>query len=1389
MADKINNNPWLGLSSYKYEDASRFYGRDKELQDLAEIIRQNSFTTIYGVSGAGKTSIINAGLFPILDKEHYLPIYIRLNHGEGRLGYDEQIITAVENALVKVCAESELMVDANIESDLDKLWLYFHSHRFWTSDNHKLIPILFIDQFEEIFTKNEDVNDVWSFFNVIDSLQYNMPTERIHAKIQETDQCVTFGEEMNFRVVFSMREDFLPRLEDYCFDIPAMRRNRVGLKPLNGLQALEVITKPRPDVVSREVALHIISKVVGQEIKDNHRKLESIYVETSILSLFCSELYNYLSTNATSQNITRSLVDTYGENILELYYNRNMQMLPEKTYIYLEGQLLTHSGFRNSVAFEDLIVNGVSQEQLEQLEENRIIRIEDVYHVRRVEFTHDVLCKIAKEHRDKRLRQKKIRRNTIQNWMWAIEATLITIISLICIFRLYYTSREDTIIVIIKDTFIFVSCLFVLYFDKFSLSKVFSNKSAKILFLLSIVFSTYFIEVHKYWHLNIAGMVASYKYIPLISLNLIFLIIKERLQSKTQRMCYILLSLLTVLYCTFLCSAALWVLTLVISVFILSPFRLSRFKNKTFSVFSIIFSIISIISLIILYAESFYGASDWGLIFVLYPIVSLIYLKNKEKVSFKESVHYCVSLQIYEERPFCRNVARILTWIIIIASSILVGMTLNDRLMAVNIMIVGLSSYYLLKSQFCIKNDKSKFKESIIVISILMLTIIQQYIPYGIFVMCCISVISAIYIYTRHRDNMVSDKILFRNLSLTALWIIPFVVIPALSIGYNQFNLTNYARVYNGRIIYGRPYTRFIKIKDFSGNIGLRDRSNLIVPVGFQNIKLKKFDAEYFGKDFPLCIESENHIYENRREPNIIFTVFNHNGGKDEWICSEHLDMNNICTDFIVSTYRKMLENDNPLYIDYLLSFEKENKTEIENSSERLILDILKYDYPEYSIEHFFRNSKYLRYLSNDTLKLVFREYLPKRIKELDNKYNKNRLLIECACYQVLHNDIEGANKLLQDILKSANEQDLVSANRVLFELYLQSKEYNKADSIMKQLSEEEEVYFCTQNNNYYRKENFDVDKKIRFVDAIRNDIEMYKELKTNLDHTILSKYMNTYSEVPRYDYFEDYSHCNSFQHNSSTTFVPNNYRVYFEEFKTRHEGYSDHKYMYLMYDNKVVTPLFTRFSYIKDVDSDIITIIELNNNKRCFFNLADCKMVEGEYDMAWRFSEGHCVVLKNKKLLVINKKGQVVSNNILPYVLTDYDKKNWDTKDFYMNTKRPDYIFQYGACPIASTNGLFGLINYQGNWIIEPIYEKISRSFGDGYRIVAKNGKTGIIDKNGKFVITMEHRISIPEFCFYKDAYGYVFDDIEFNSEDEEENEDKFLKYINSYLHNNKSK
>ena len=44
----VNNNPWLGLNTYAEHD--RLYGRDKETDEVSDIILNNLSTVIYGRS-------------------------------------------------------------------------------------------------------------------------------------------------------------------------------------------------------------------------------------------------------------------------------------------------------------------------------------------------------------------------------------------------------------------------------------------------------------------------------------------------------------------------------------------------------------------------------------------------------------------------------------------------------------------------------------------------------------------------------------------------------------------------------------------------------------------------------------------------------------------------------------------------------------------------------------------------------------------------------------------------------------------------------------------------------------------------------------------------------------------------------------------------------------------------------------------------------------------------------------------------------------------------------------------------------------------------------------------------------------------------------------------
>ncbi|MFC0541480.1 nSTAND1 domain-containing NTPase [Kutzneria chonburiensis] len=60
------NAPYVGLASYDIADADRFVGREHLVADLAERVRRQRFTAVFGPSGSGKSSALRAGLIPAL---------------------------------------------------------------------------------------------------------------------------------------------------------------------------------------------------------------------------------------------------------------------------------------------------------------------------------------------------------------------------------------------------------------------------------------------------------------------------------------------------------------------------------------------------------------------------------------------------------------------------------------------------------------------------------------------------------------------------------------------------------------------------------------------------------------------------------------------------------------------------------------------------------------------------------------------------------------------------------------------------------------------------------------------------------------------------------------------------------------------------------------------------------------------------------------------------------------------------------------------------------------------------------------------------------------------------------------------------------------------------
>ena len=76
MESNLNKNPWPGLASYE-ETGYVFSGRQRATGELINVIESYDFATLYGKTGIGKTSLLKAGVFPILRQRGYVPMYIR----------------------------------------------------------------------------------------------------------------------------------------------------------------------------------------------------------------------------------------------------------------------------------------------------------------------------------------------------------------------------------------------------------------------------------------------------------------------------------------------------------------------------------------------------------------------------------------------------------------------------------------------------------------------------------------------------------------------------------------------------------------------------------------------------------------------------------------------------------------------------------------------------------------------------------------------------------------------------------------------------------------------------------------------------------------------------------------------------------------------------------------------------------------------------------------------------------------------------------------------------------------------------------------------------------------------------------------------------------------
>ncbi|MET8762907.1 WD40 repeat domain-containing protein [Lentzea sp. NPDC004782] len=59
--------PYVGLGAFQLEDADRFFGRERLVEELLAALSRTRFVAVFGASGSGKSSLLRAGLLPRLE--------------------------------------------------------------------------------------------------------------------------------------------------------------------------------------------------------------------------------------------------------------------------------------------------------------------------------------------------------------------------------------------------------------------------------------------------------------------------------------------------------------------------------------------------------------------------------------------------------------------------------------------------------------------------------------------------------------------------------------------------------------------------------------------------------------------------------------------------------------------------------------------------------------------------------------------------------------------------------------------------------------------------------------------------------------------------------------------------------------------------------------------------------------------------------------------------------------------------------------------------------------------------------------------------------------------------------------------------------------------------
>jgi WD40 repeat protein len=377
---------------------------------------------LYGDSGAGKSSLVNAGLLPEAPEHGLEPVLLRVQPKPG-----EEIVV---DRVATVEAGSEAVVAQLAADDTPRIVLSaeaFEQRLAEISQGHRLLIVF--DQFEELITLVEHAGA--------------RDAQRGIARLIER---VLHGR-LPVKLLFAFRDDYLGKLKQFLSACPELVDQALRLTPPAREALKKIIRGPFDEGLFERELSPELTDALRAALEDRFGIGEVSLTEVQIV---CARLWH-------SSDPEAQLAQKGVQGILEAYLGEALDAFPgdvKAAAIALLGQMVTASGTRNVISREDLVANAARESglperllktALERLErESRLVQSEPRRETYLYEVTSEFLLPWIAERREEfRHTKERARYRRRMIFLTAAVVVLFAVIGVVAWFAVSARRAKD----------------------------------------------------------------------------------------------------------------------------------------------------------------------------------------------------------------------------------------------------------------------------------------------------------------------------------------------------------------------------------------------------------------------------------------------------------------------------------------------------------------------------------------------------------------------------------------------------------------------------------------------------------------------------------------------------------------------------------------------------------------------------------------------------------------------------------------------------------------------------------------------------------------------------------------------------------------------------------